>query len=350
MTWRPLTIWIAILTGTLPAAAQQIQLADNTPLPGEFCFGDTAVEIKADITGGVFSGCGVFQEHGKWYFNPSEAVKGVTVFPYSCNISYTTQHTVNKRVVIHKPVIIEPALQAQGTCDGAFSLTATTRYAGSYQYTWEPAPLLKEPGQATTAGQISETTTFYLTAIDNVSGCAGSDSVVITKYPIPQLTVSTTDTTIIARENIQLQASGADSYQWIPGKWLSDNHTATPTAYPRASVGYTVIGRNEFGCYDSAHVNIRTINQYFIPGAFTPNGDGLNDVFKIENIGYQGIGAFQIFDRWGQLVFEGNEATAQWDGTFKGQPAPSGTYYYYIILNDINGESNIHKGDLTLVR
>lgn len=350
MMWRSLTFWTGAFISALPAAGQQIQLADRSPLPEAFCFSDTAMEITADINGGTFSGCGVFQADGKWYFNPSEAVKAVTVFPFSCNITYTTQHTVNKRIIIHKPVVIEPALQAQGTCDGAFKIKATTRYAGSYQYTWEPAQLIKDPGQAETGGQISETTVFYLTATDNVSGCTGKDSVIITKYPVPVLSVIPADTTIKARESIQFTASGAASYQWIPGKWLSNNHIPDPVAYPQAPLTYTVIGRNEFGCYDSTHARIRIIEAHFIPSAFTPNGDGLNDVFKIENIGYQGIGAFQVFDRWGQLVFEGNEATAQWDGNWKGRQAPAGTYFYHIILNSMEGESKVYKGDITLLR
>ncbi len=334
-----------------PAYAQQITLEDGSPLPEQFCHNDTAIQIKGDVPGGTFSGCGILQQNGLWYLNPARAVNDVTVFPYSCHIIYTSQHSsISKRIIIHKPVIIEPALQPQGTCDGAFMLQATTRYAGSYRYSWEPARLLQEPGLAETRGMISETTTFYLTATDNTSGCTGKDTVVISKHPIPAVTVSPETVLIKARESIHLAASGAVSYQWLPGKWLSDNTLPDPVAYPRAPVTYTVIGRNEFGCYDSAHVRIAIVEDYFIPNAFTPNGDGLNDVFKIENIGYQGIGAFQVFNRWGELVFEGYEAGAQWDGTCNGRDAPAGTYFYYIILNAPDGSSKVHKGNVTLLR
>lgn len=331
--------------------AQQITLQDNSPMPEEFCHSDTAIQIKGNITGGTFSGCGILQQNGQWYFNPAQATRDVSVFPYSCNITYAYQHnSTSKRIIIHKPVIIEPALRPQGTCNGAFTLNASTKYAGSYQYTWEPAYLLQESDQVETKGLIDSTTTFYLTAIDNISGCIGKDSLVITKYPIPVITVSPQTITIKAGESIQLEASGAVSYQWIPGKWLSDNNIANPVAYPREPLIYTVLGRNRFGCYDSAHTQIAIIDDYFIPNAFTPNGDGLNDVFKIENIGYQGIGAFQIFNCWGELIFEGYKANAKWDGSYSGQAAPAGTYFYYIILNTSDGNSKTHKGSVTLLR
>jgi len=335
----------------VPAYTQQITLPDGSPVPEQFCHNDTAVQIKGDVQGGTFSGCGVMQQNGLWYFNPARAVSEVTVFPHSCHIMYTSQHSsISKRIIIHKPVIIEPSLQSQGTCDGAFTLRAATKYAGSYRYSWAPALPLQEPGQAETKGLISQTTTFYLTVTDNISGCTGKDTVMISKYPIPVVTVSPEAIIIKAGESIPLEASGAVSYQWLPGKWLSSNTIPDPVAYPRAPVTYTVVGRNEFGCYDSAHARIAIIEDYFIPGAFTPNGDGLNDVFKIENIGYQGIGAFQIFNRWGELVFEGHTASAQWDGTCNGRDAPAGTYFYHIILNALDGSSKVHKGSVTLLR
>lgn len=342
---------IYLLKGTGILNAQQIRLGDGQPFPEQFCYGDTAFVLAGEPSGGTFSGCGIFQRNGQWHFNPMLAVQGVTVFPYSCNITYTRDHVViNRRVIVHKPVIIDPSLAAQGTCNGSFLIKAATRYAGSYMYQWEPAALMQDPDKPETRGRITETTTFYLTATDNVSGCRGMDSVTITKYPVPVVSVTPAYSIIKARESVQLTATGAAAYHWIPGKWLSDNNIAEPVAYPEAPLTYIVVGRNEYGCFDTAEVKIDIVETFFIPNAFTPNGDGLNDVFRIENIGYQGTGAFQIYNRWGQLVFETHDVTAAWDGTYKGRPAEPGTYYYIVILNDRNGNSTTYKNSLNLLR
>lgn len=340
-----------LLSTSLQLYAQQIRLENGDLFPEQFCYNDTAFALTGDPAGGTFSGCGIFQQNGQWYFNPVMAAQNITVFPHSCVVTYTRAHIViNKRVIVHKPVIIDPPLSSQGTCDGSFLLKAATRYAGSYTYLWSPPGPVANADRPETRGHITQTTTFYLTATDNVSGCSGQDSVVITQHPVPVVSVTPGYVALKARESIQLAASGATSYQWIPGKWLSDNYIADPVAYPREPVVYTVTGRNEFGCFDTARVTIDIIEDFFIPSAFSPNGDGLNDIFKIENIGYQGTGAFRIYDRWGQLVFESLDATSGWDGTVKGQPAAAGTYYYIIILNDLYGNSTTYRNDLTLIR
>ena len=87
-----------------------------------------------------------------------------------------------------------------------------------------------------------------------------------------------------------------------------------------------------------------------MPNAFTPNGDGLNDVFKIEGIEYEKINAFKIFNRYGQLVFETTDGKKGWDGTMKGKIAPAGVYFYQISLALPLGGTKNFKGDVSLIR
>ena len=85
------------------------------------------------------------------------------------------------------------------------------------------------------------------------------------------------------------------------------------------------------------------------PNAFTPNGDGLNDIFIIESQYIQQIN-MRIFNRWGELIFQTEELDEGWDGTIKGEPAPMATYLYIVQLTDEMGISFVKKGELVLLR
>ena len=94
----------------------------------------------------------------------------------------------------------------------------------------------------------------------------------------------------------------------------------------------------------------------YIPSAFSPNGDGLNDRFSIYGgNGIREIEYLQIFNRWGALVFERKEFPPNaeplgWDGTFKGEPASSGVYIYQLKVNFVDDFEGFYQGDVTIVR
>ncbi|MFA5417397.1 MAG: gliding motility-associated C-terminal domain-containing protein, partial [Bacteroidales bacterium] len=87
----------------------------------------------------------------------------------------------------------------------------------------------------------------------------------------------------------------------------------------------------------------------YAPSAFTPNGDGKNDVFEIKGTGIKTL-QIQIYSRWGELIFESNDMLKQWDGTINGNPAPTGTYVYQISYTSMINLSYSYKGTVTLVR
>jgi gliding motility-associated-like protein len=108
------------------------------------------------------------------------------------------------------------------------------------------------------------------------------------------------------------------------------------------------------GCIsDTSQIKIETdINlggQYFIPNAFTPNNDGINDCFKITNWGLITELKFMIFNRWGQMVFSANNPNLCWDGNFNGLPAVPDTYVYFIKATSLCGVIE-RKGNLALIR
>lgn len=331
--------------------AQSITNGDGTPLTTKYCPVDQAYLLDGQPSGGTFSGCGISQENGQWYFNPLAASQGITVFPYSCSITYTLNNgtALSRNLLVWKPVIINPPLKDSFTCNGRICLNAQTLYAGDYLYQWTPAAWLNDPDSNVTDGFITSSQSFLLSVTDVTSGCTGPDSLRIERYPSPQITVSN-DTTILARETVPLQASGADRYLWTPVRWLDNDTVANPVASPQAPVTYQVIGLNEFGCMDTASVTIDIREHIFIPNAFSPNSDGLNDVFKIENFGYQAIMEFRIYNRWGQCVFQTMDGLKGWDGTQNGQPVEAGSYFYQIRLQQRQEPVTVYKGSLMLLR
>jgi gliding motility-associated-like protein len=109
----------------------------------------------------------------------------------------------------------------------------------------------------------------------------------------------------------------------------------------------------EYGCLDSASVtydNIQPCCKFSYPNAFTPNGDGKNDGFKVITYGNTWDYKLAVYNRWGQMVFLTYDPGAYWDGTQYGQPCEPGTYFYYFNGRCLTGVTGEHKGDVTLVR
>lgn len=231
--------------------------------------------------------------------------------------------------------------------------TATAPDSFALGYTWTPAAGLDDPAILNpwfSNGPGTYTLVLEMTSTAPIA-CVSRDTATIIVHPAPVLTNVTPDTTIFYGSSVQLNAGGAASYTWTPATWLNNPSIYNPVSTPEESITYTVIGTSEFGCADTASVRINidyTIRD-FIPSAFSPNGDGRNDLFHVVGYKYQRVEEFRVFNRWGQLVFTAMDNKG-WDGTVKGKPAEAGAYYYIITLRYPDGKSKTFKGDVTLVR
>ncbi len=189
----------------------------------------------------------------------------------------------------------------------------------------------------------------------NANGCIATDTERIVSYPPVTLTNLTSSPTAIPfGGSIQLSASGAVYYTWKPDNGTLDNNNINnPVASPvDPSTVYTVYGMNLYGCVDSANITITLDNTMFegMPTGFTPNGDNLNDIFKITKLKFPKLVDFRIFNRWGQEVFQTANPEVGWDGTYHGTPQDIGVYNWIITLGYVNGENKTFKGTVTLIR
>jgi len=152
--------------------------------------------------------------------------------------------------------------------------------------------------------------------------------------------------------NLQLLGSGAEFYSWSPSSYLTNPNLVNPIANLTVPVTFILSGIDENGCLntDSIHVGVDYTDAIFVPSAFTPNGDGKNDIFKVGSISFQKLEEFRIFNRWGQEVFYTTDPKKGWDGTFNGQSQEMGVYNYIIRLAYPDGKVDTYKGSVTLIR
>jgi gliding motility-associated-like protein len=186
-------------------------------------------------------------------------------------------------------------------------------------------------------------------------GCVTSDTQRVNSYPPVVLSnLTTSPITVPYGSSIQLNASGAIYYSWTPADGsLSNNDISNPIASPRdPQTIYTVYGMNLFGCIDSAQIIVNIDNNLpdGVPSAFTPNGDGNNDVFKVSGITFQKMVDFRVYNRWGQEIFRTSNPEIGWDGTYHGVPQDIGVYNWTIIVSHPNDGNKVFKGNVTLIR
>jgi gliding motility-associated-like protein len=222
-------------------------------------------------------------------------------------------------------------------------------------YQWMPGTNLSDPTIPNPTFTGVGDYTYTLTATVLPIGCTASDVMTIHSKPPIILTHVTVDQVIPIGGSIQLNADSAWIYVWTPNDGsLSNPNINNPIATPIDSVTtYMVVGMSPYGCRDSAYVTIRvdpTVTE-FIPEAFTPNGDGLNDVFRVFNLGYyQKLVDFRIYNRWGHEVYHSINPKQGWDGTLNGVPQDMGTYYYQVIVANPDGKQKSLNGSVTLIR
>jgi gliding motility-associated-like protein len=174
-------------------------------------------------------------------------------------------------------------------------------------------------------------------------------TVQLTIHPTPdvQATAGYSDCT---GTRVQLNATGALTYEWSPMQDLNGAYTDNPIASPTVNTLYTVVGRDAFGCRATAQVQVDIRkNNFKMANAFTPNGDGNNDCFGIRSWGMLQKVDFNIYNRYGMLVFHTASAAACWDGKLKGNDLSSGTYVYSIVAVTECGVIK-RRGTVTLVR
>ena len=165
---------------------------------------------------------------------------------------------------------------------------------------------------------------------------------------------------IIGGDSVQLSAQivdGPGEIYWIDSTMLSCANCLDPTVRPLTDQEYTIFAIDSFGCVDSLiyTIQIDPFLDIYIPNAFTPNGDQLNDSFYAYGSDYTTVKDFRIFDRWGNMVMHRsdgrlNDESFGWDGTISGQEANPATFVYLLSVEYFNGQTRELTGEFYLIR
>lgn len=194
----------------------------------------------------------------------------------------------------------------------------------------------------------------FVPVTDTLKDACGYDSAWVNYNPVilgsPLSNLKKRDT-IFAGQSIELPSSGNGVVSWQPHPTLSCSNCAHPIASPDATTTYTAINTSPNGCTVQDEFTVVVLNDavVFTPNAFTPNNDGLNDYFGPLGKVPEGF-RMQIFNRYGETIFISNAMNLRWNGRYKGELQPMGTYVYSIVYKDINQKQHLQKGYFTLIR
>ncbi len=161
------------------------------------------------------------------------------------------------------------------------------------------------------------------------------------------------DTTIRIGQSATIHSSGTGQfYSWTPPTGLACASCSVTSATPTVTTIYIVNNYNSRFCraVDTVIVKVDFVcGDFFVPNAFSPNNDGLNDYINVH--GYcVGTYDLQIYDRWGEMVFETTDKAHGWDGSFRGKPMDTGVFVYRVDGTTIDGKPFSMKGNITLIR
>jgi gliding motility-associated-like protein len=231
---------------------------------------------------------------------------------------------------------------------------------GAETYTWSPSTGLNNTGIASPVAAPAATTTYKVTASDT-KGCFTSTAYIpVTVYPIPIVTAGA-DKTINVGQSFDIIphiSSDVTSFIWSPSAGIIARNDPGITVKPVQSTEYTIEVKNAGGCRARDRISIYVLcdnSNVFVPNTFSPNGDGVNDIFYPRGSGVFSIKNLRIFNRWGEVVFEkanfnANDASAGWDGTFKGKKLSPDVFVYTLEVVCANNQPLVFKGNVALIR
>lgn len=307
---------------------------DLTTADVSVCSGQTATLTASSLLPG-----------GMYNWQPGgQSSSSVSVAP-ATNTSYTVSYTVNGcsvSAVSHVTVQPTPSLSVASLslCEGQTgTLTAVPSVAGG-SYLWQPS------GETSSSIVVSPSATSSYNVLYALNGCTVSVNANVQISAQPVAILSASGNTISPGDHVILTASSGASYVWSNGATgpvidVTPLRTTTYCATVTATGGCT-----DVSCLDIIVLNASTLE---IPNVFSPNADGINDIFHTRSINLTSY-SMNIFNRWGESVFKTDDASKGWDGTIGGKAAPDGTYLFMLEAKGADDVMYNKTGHVTLVR
>ena len=232
--------------------------------------------------------------------------------------------------------------------------------SGAEVYKWSPSTGLNNTAIASPLASPTATTTYMVTGSDT-KGCFTSTGFIpVRVYPLPVVNAGPDKTINVSQsfDIIPQISTDVTSVVWSPSAGILARSYPGITVKPVESIEYTVEVKNEGSCRARDKISIYVLcdnSNVFVPNTFSPNGDGVNDVFYPRGNGVFAIKSLHIFNRWGEAVFQNanfnaNNASAGWDGTYKGKKLSPDVFVYALEVVCQNNQSMVFKGNVTLIK
>ncbi len=280
--------------------------------------------------------------------------------PTATPLVQTTYHVVGNigKCIAEDDITITPvpyppanAGPDQTICVGS---SAQLNASGGSIYSWSPTAFLNAANIPNPVSVKPTDNVRYVVTVRDVLGCpkAVKDTMILYVAKI-KADAGPRDTSVVLGQPLQLGASGSTNYAWTPTTWLNNPSISNPISLPQNNIEYVVRVSNAAGCFDTDTILVKVFKvkpDLYVPNAFTPNGDGNNDIFRPIAIGMKSIDNFQVYNRWGQMLYSGTGNGAGWDGTFGGKGQEAATYVWYAEGVDYLNNKIKRKGTVVLIR
>lgn len=234
-----------------------------------------------------------------------------------------------------KPIVTIDPVPAVCKGDGT-QLTASVDDISLYTYSWAPAAGLLDAHIYNPIASPDNSTQYTVTVTNKITGCSNIAQITVEVLDVP-VAHAGNDKKIFEGQSIKLDGSaeGNVTYTWSPPDYLDDPHSPTPTATPPHDQPYLLTVTSANGCgVNTDAVFVRVFQKIVIPSTFTPNNDGVNDIWNIEALETYPQSTISVYTRNGKQVFQSRGYGKSWDGKLNGSLLPAGTYYYVIDLKN----------------
>ncbi len=232
--------------------------------------------------------------------------------------------------------------------------------SGALTYTWSPSTGLNNANISSPIASPTVSTTYMVIGTDDKNCFSDTAYIPIRVFNYPTVEAGPDKTLNVGHPLIltPLISSDVTNVSWSPtGTIISSNYPAV-TVMPNQSTTYDVMVTNSGGCTAKDNVTVHVIcngANVFIPNTFSPNGDGNNEIFYPRGTGLFSVKSARIFNRWGEVIYEkhdftANDASAGWDGTYKGQKLNTDVFVYMIEIVCDNNIKLVYKGNVTLIK
>jgi gliding motility-associated-like protein len=334
-------------------------MEDATITPaGPFCVDASAVTLTAASSGGTWSGTGITNA-AAGTFNPATAGTGTHTITYITGGVCNSTGTVN--IVVNALPVVNFSVNTIGLCERPqqpFIFYNTLPTGGITSWDFGDG----DTGSGDTISHIYSNPDSYdvTLTITTVNGC--SDYLTINNYvtvfpnPVADFTMNPNPASVFDPNiNFMDQSySNIMDWSWDIGGLESSILQDPSYIFPEDTGNYVVTLHvtDANGCTDSISHNVIILAEYavYIPNAFTPDGDGVNDEFLPQGFGIiEGDYSFLIFNRWGEVIFETHTTERGWNGTYKGKKVESGSYVWKINFKDMNGLNHQKVGQISVL-